>query len=37
MKNRDDLIEQYDDAVFALLMDEYSEDYGAYLLARFQY
>lgn len=36
MKNRDDLIEQYDDAVFALLMDEYAEDSGAELLARFQ-
>lgn len=36
MKNRETLIEQYDDAVFALLMDEYAEESGAELLSRFQ-
>lgn len=36
MKDRDTLIEQYDDAVFALLMDEYAEESGAELLRRFQ-
>ena len=36
MKRRDELIEQYDDAVFALLMDRYAEESGAELLTRFQ-
>ena len=36
MENRDYLIEQYDDAVFALLMDEYAESSGAELLRDYQ-
>lgn len=36
MENREYLIEQYDDAVFALLMDEYAESSGAELLRGYQ-
>lgn len=36
LENREHLIEQYDDAVFALLMDEYAESSGAELLRDYQ-
>lgn len=36
MNKRETLIEQYDDAVFALLMDEYAENSGAELLRQYQ-
>lgn len=36
MEKRETLIEQYDDAVFALLMDDYAEDAGTELLERYQ-